>query len=185
VRHSRPEVRLGALRFRSLATPTALFGPEQSGVTRPLCASSCDQEFTARLWRGCRGGVIRPPWSIGFKRPVNRHPGRRHIGGCKRRVGVRGSVTRRRHNVASRSGSHRRALNCHSNNRCGADSVRAMRPFLPVGSPVCRGAGADHQWPPIAAPDRAPFGYCDQTDNRAFVSPYTDPIPDVKSSDGP
>jgi len=75
---------------------------------------------------------MRPPWSIGFKMLANRHPGRRHIGARKGKAGVRGSVARRRRSASSRSSSHTRALNYHSNNRCRADSVRAMRPF-PAG----------------------------------------------------
>ena len=53
---------------------------------------------------------MRPPWPIGFRMPTNRHPGRRHIDACKKRAGVRGSVSHRRPNFASRS-ARRATLN--------------------------------------------------------------------------
>jgi hypothetical protein len=53
---------------------------------------------------------MRPPLSIGFKMPRNLHPGRRHIGACNRRAGVRGSFIHRRPIGGSRSESRGRAV---------------------------------------------------------------------------
>ena len=70
--------------FQSFATPIALSGPAPCGVTRRRCAPLCDQACIAASWRGSRSGAMRTPWSIGFRMPRNHHPGRRHIGACKR-----------------------------------------------------------------------------------------------------
>jgi len=75
------------------------------------------QACIVALWRGSRIGAMRPPWSIGFKIPTNRHPGRRHIAACKGRAGVRGSGTRRRPNAGLRSGSRGPAAGLRSSDR--------------------------------------------------------------------
>jgi hypothetical protein len=51
---------------------------------------------------------MRQPWSMGFKSPTNRHPGRRHIGACNKKAGARGSVIHRKPNAGSRSVSRGR-----------------------------------------------------------------------------
>jgi hypothetical protein len=78
-----------ASRSLSFAMPIAPSGPAQCGVTRQPCGPLCNLAYITGLWRGSRSGAMRPRWSIGFKMPRNRHPGRRLIGGCKRRAGVR------------------------------------------------------------------------------------------------
>ena len=68
-----------------------------------------NQACIAGSWRGSRSGAMRPPWSIGFKMTRNRHPGRRRIGAWNWRVGVRGSIIRRRPSAGLRSASRGRA----------------------------------------------------------------------------
>ena len=86
-------------------------------VTKRPCGPLCNRACIAGLWPGSRSGVMKQPWSIGFKIPTNRHPGRRPILACNEMAGVRGSVTQRKPSAGSRSASHRRAQEWRSNDR--------------------------------------------------------------------
>lgn len=75
----RPGGRLEASPSRFFVTPIVPSGPARFGVTSRPCGPLCNQACIAGLWPGSRSGATKPPWSIGFKMPRNRHPGRRRI----------------------------------------------------------------------------------------------------------
>jgi hypothetical protein len=83
---------------------------------RPVRPPRRDPGAGNQLWRGAMRGAMRPPWSIGFKMPRNRHPGRRLTGACNKRADVRGSGIPRRRSAGSRSPS-RALLNLHGRQR--------------------------------------------------------------------
>jgi hypothetical protein len=96
-----------------------LAGYAPCGATRRQCAPLCNRACVAALWPS-RGGDEAAPGPIGFKSPTNRHPGRKHIGACNKKAGVRGSVIHRKPCAGSRSVSRGRRREWRSTDRgCG------------------------------------------------------------------
>src|ERR1700730_15807679 len=74
----------GVLRDRAVARELAGARDIEDGLACPSVAIGVQL-----------GQPVVLPWSIAVKVPTNRHPGRRHIGACNKKAGVRRSVTHR------------------------------------------------------------------------------------------